>query len=72
MAFEQVDNSTTRTAGGTGLGLPITQWLVNMHHGQLWLESEVGIGTTFFIRLPYRQPDGHLTEGKTVETAVPA
>ncbi|MBP6468842.1 MAG: GAF domain-containing protein [Chloroflexi bacterium] len=72
VAFEQVDNSTTRTAGGTGLGLPITQWLVNMHHGQLWLDSELGVGTTFFIRLPIRQPDGQVTEGKPLETAVPA
>ncbi|MBK8984695.1 MAG: GAF domain-containing protein [Chloroflexi bacterium] len=51
-AFEQVDNSTTRTAGGTGLGLPITQWLVTMHHGKLWLESQVGIGTTFSFVCP--------------------
>jgi signal transduction histidine kinase len=70
VAFEQVDNSTTRTAGGTGLGLPITQWLVNMHHGKLWLESEEGRGTTFFIRLPIRQPiltteDIEMGAGKT-------
>jgi signal transduction histidine kinase len=70
-AFEQVDNSTTRTAGGTGLGLPITQWLVNMHHGKLWLESQVGSGTTFFIRLPLVQPTEEQPEEALPKTAVP-
>jgi signal transduction histidine kinase/putative methionine-R-sulfoxide reductase with GAF domain len=55
-AFEQIDNSTTRTTGGTGLGLPITKWMVNMHNGDIWFESELGQGTTFFIRLPIYQP----------------
>jgi len=71
VAFEQVDNSTTRTAGGTGLGLPITQWLVNMHHGKLWLESQVGRGTTFFILLPVKQPDEQQSPETRPETAVP-
>jgi len=71
VAFEQVDNSTTRTAGGTGLGLPITQWLVHMHHGKLWLESQVGRGTTFFIRLPKKQPAEHERDAAPRETAVP-
>jgi signal transduction histidine kinase len=44
--------------------------LVNMHHGKLWLESEEGRGTTFFIRLPIRQPiltteDIEMGAGKT-------
>jgi len=56
-AFEQADNSTTRTAGGTGLGLPITLWLVRMHNGKMSLDTEYGKGTTFYIRLPLTQPD---------------
>ncbi len=54
--FEQVDTSNTRTSSGTGLGLPITQWLVNMHHGRIWFESKVGIGTKFHVILPVVQP----------------
>lgn len=56
VAFEQVDNSTTRTAGGTGLGLPITKHLVTLHGGDLWFESRLGQGTTFYVRLPVEPP----------------
>jgi signal transduction histidine kinase/putative methionine-R-sulfoxide reductase with GAF domain len=56
-AFEQADNSTTRTAGGTGLGLPITLWLVRMHNGTISLDTEFGKGTTFYVQLPLEQPE---------------
>ena len=55
--FEQVENRDARVAGGTGLGLPITQWLVQMHNGRIWLESQPGTGSTFHILLPFKQPD---------------
>ncbi len=53
--FEQVDSSNTRTAEGTGLGLPITKWLVEMHNGRIYFESELNAGTTFHLFLPVRQ-----------------
>ena len=52
--FSQVDTSTTRKAGGTGLGLPISRRLVELHNGQLFAESS-GIeheGSTFILVLP--------------------
>jgi signal transduction histidine kinase len=52
--FTQVDTSTTRKAGGTGLGLPISRRLIEMHGGRLWAESTGvnGEGATFYVYLP--------------------
>ncbi len=50
-AFQQTE-AGLRHGGGTGLGMPISKRLVEAHGGRIWLESSVGQGTTFFVRLP--------------------
>lgn len=50
--FSQVDGSTARTHDGTGLGVPLSRRLVQLHGGRMWLRSELGKGTTFFFTLP--------------------
>ncbi len=55
--FERYDeHALVMEVAGTGLGLSIVKELVEMHHGEVWFESEQGKGTTFFISLPIEQP----------------
>jgi signal transduction histidine kinase len=50
--FQQADSSTTKEKGGTGLGLAIARRIVEMHGGKLWVESQIGQGSTFAFSVP--------------------
>jgi signal transduction histidine kinase/DNA-binding response OmpR family regulator/ligand-binding sensor domain-containing protein len=50
--FKQVGDTLTDKPKGTGLGLPICKEIVEHHHGKIWLESDLGKGSTFYFMLP--------------------
>lgn len=66
--FAQVDGSASRKHEGTGLGVPISRRLVQLHGGRMWLRSQPGEGTTFFFTLPIseqRRPERGRRPGST-------
>ena len=52
--FYRVDKGRSRETGGTGLGLSIVKHIVQLHGGRVWVESQLGAGTTFFVCVPLR------------------
>lgn len=53
-SYTQTSESIARLYGGTGLGLNIVKQLVNLQHGQVWVESQEGKGSVFTVQIPYK------------------
>jgi signal transduction histidine kinase/CheY-like chemotaxis protein len=66
-AFRQLENPMQRRTDGAGLGLAICKQLIDLHGGNIWAESKVGVGSTFFFSLPGNRIETITIEGKGLE-----
>lgn len=68
--FVQLDSSLSRRYSGTGLGLSLVQRITELHGGSVILESEVGKGSRFIVKLPWRQPSSSVETQPPPELAI--
>ncbi len=69
--FHRIKNSTTQRVKGTGLGLYLSKYFIEAHHGQIMVESAAGQGTKFTIRLPLDLSDSVVNPGLKTELPTP-
>jgi two-component system, OmpR family, sensor histidine kinase VicK len=71
--FYRIDNSQTRTIGGTGLGLYICRQIIELYNGRMWVESTQGAGSHFYFSLPrvsYEKAQATASQAPTTNTKV--
>ncbi|WP_428150574.1 PAS domain-containing sensor histidine kinase [Brevundimonas sp.] len=62
--FEQVEGQHSKTTQGTGLGLSLTKALIELHQGQMLMESEPGVGTTVSFDIPMKRPGASVEQAR--------
>jgi PAS domain S-box-containing protein len=68
--FRQVESTTTRRFGGSGLGLSISKAYIELMGGKIWIESELDKGSTFYFTIPYLQSNEIITEEIITENPI--
>lgn len=66
--FGQITNKASTQSSGTGLGIPIAKGLVTLFEGEIWVESELNKGSTFYFSIPYIPPSKEITNLKHKHT----